>query len=60
MMTQQKQNSQALKQRNAESERALQDANLEIQVRNTMIEVAEKDGAAFRFVQLYEFKKQVC
>lgn len=43
MTTQQKQDLQALKQRNAELEQALQDANLMILALNTMIEVAEKE-----------------
>ena len=43
MTTQQKQDLQALRQRNAELEQALQDANLMILALNTMIEVAEKD-----------------
>lgn len=43
MTTQQKQDLQALKQRNLELEQALQDANLMILTLNTMIEVAEKE-----------------
>lgn len=43
MTTQQKQDLQALRQRNAELEQALQDANLMILALNTMIEVAEKE-----------------
>ena len=43
MTTQQKQDLQALKQRNAELEQALEDANLMILALNTMIEVAEKE-----------------
>jgi hypothetical protein len=43
MTTTQKQEMQALKQRNAELEQALQQANLLILALNTMIEVAEKE-----------------
>ena len=43
MTTTQKQEVQALKQRNAELEQAMQQANLLILALNTMIEVAEKE-----------------
>ena len=43
MTPQQKQDLQALKQRNTELEQALQEANLMILALNTLIEVAEKD-----------------